>query len=327
MNPVPPVCLGIDGGGTHSLGVAVASDGRVVACARAGSLNFFGSGLVEARRSFEQLLAALKRSLPPGTAFRNAVVGCAALFAEATPQEKNSLCAGFLELEQTRVVSDCQTAYFGATLGEPGVVVIAGTGSIVLAKGEGGQFAQVGGWGHLLGDEGSGWWIARETVRAAIAASENRGPRTALVEAVCQWFNVSALHGIIPILHDRAVTKETFSALAEFLSEHVPTDDAVFREVLTRAGRELAAQALAAAGSAGLRSTPVPVYLVGGVVRNNAQVRESLVISLEERLPVHLETPQLPPALGAAAMALADAGTPLTPELLANLRSAKLPQP
>jgi N-acetylglucosamine kinase-like BadF-type ATPase len=98
LNPAQPVCLGIDGGATHSFGVAVGIDGRALASADAGSLNFFGSGLPEARRSLEQLLKALRQSLPAGTEFANAVVGCAALFSEATPDEKQRLCSGLLPL-------------------------------------------------------------------------------------------------------------------------------------------------------------------------------------------------------------------------------------
>jgi len=327
MNPVHLVHLGIDGGATHSFAVAITPDGRVLASTRAGSLNFFGSGMAETRRSLERLVGTLEQSLPGGTEFGKAVVGCAALFGEATPAERKSLCVGLLSLERTRVISDCMTAYFGAALGQQGVLVISGTGSIVVAQNERGRSAQVGGWGHLLGDEGSAWWIAREALRAAIAASEGRGPRTDLVEAVCRRFKVKELPDIIPILHDPATTKEKFATLAKVLSENSRSDDTVFADILTQAGRALAAQALAVIRSADLKSRPVPVYLVGSVVTKNPLVRESLLASLQEHFPVRVETPQLPPVLGAAAMALREADIALTPEVVANLRGARLPQP
>ena len=327
MNPVQPVCVGIDGGATHSFAVAVGIDGRALASAEAGSLNFFGSSLAEARRSLEELLKALKQSLPGGSEFAPTVIGCAALFTEATPAEKQLLCAGLLPLETTRVVSDSMTAHFGATLGKPGVAVVAGTGSIVLAKAEDGRFAQIGGWGHLLGDEGSAYWIARESLRAAIAASENRGSNTALVEAVYGWFAVETLQSIIPILHDPVMTKERVAAFAKFLSQNLRSDDPVFTDILRRAGQELASQALAAIRSSDLKSRPAPVYLVGSVVTKNELVRESLIAHLQQTVPIRLQSAQLPPVLGAAAMALSDAGAPLTPEAVANLRSARPPQP
>ena len=164
-----PAFIGLDGGGTHSFAIAVDSAGRKLATAKAGSLNFFGSGLPSARRNLKKLAASLKRQLPPETQIDRIVVGCAALFSDATNAEKEKLCRGILPLERTRVVSDCQTACFGATLGRPGVVIIAGTGSIVVAQNEDGRQKRVGGWGHILGDAGSAYWMAVEAVKAAIA--------------------------------------------------------------------------------------------------------------------------------------------------------------
>src|SRR2546422_86040 len=114
-----PVFIGIDGGGTHSFAIAVDSIGRMLATAEAGSLNFFGAGLPMARRHLKTLSESLQRQLPPKTQIDRIVVGCAALFSDATKAEKDKLCRGILPLERTRVVSDCQTACFGATLGRP----------------------------------------------------------------------------------------------------------------------------------------------------------------------------------------------------------------
>src|SRR5438309_7714334 len=144
--------IGLDGGGTHSLAIAVDSAGRKLAAAKAGSLNFLGSGLPSARRNLKKLAESLVREL---SQIDRIVVGCAALFSDATKAEKENLCRGILPLERTRVVSDCQTACFGATLGRPGTVIIAGTGSIALAQNEAGQHKRVGGWGHIVGDAGS----------------------------------------------------------------------------------------------------------------------------------------------------------------------------
>src|SRR5438876_404131 len=155
-----PLFIGIDGGGTNSFAVGVDSTGRSLARAEAGSLNFFGAGLPTARRSLKKLSDSLEGQLPPKTQIDRIVVGCAALFSDATKAEKEKLCRGILPLERTRVVSDCQTACFGATLGRPGTVIIAGTGSIALAQNEAGQHKRVGGWGHIVGDPGSAYWMA-----------------------------------------------------------------------------------------------------------------------------------------------------------------------
>src|SRR6266851_7552244 len=309
--------IGIDGGGTHSFAIAVDSTGRILARAEAGSLNFFGAGLPTARRSLKKLSDSLERQLPPTTQIDRIVVGCAALFSDATKAEKEKLCRGILPLERTCVVSDCQTACFGATLGRPGVVIIAGTGSIVVAQKEDGQHQRVGGWGHILGDAGSAYWMAVEAVKAAIAAEE--GTKTRLGRFVRQWFKVKKLTEVVPIVHCPDFTKERFAMLASHLARKVGRRDAVFGEICRRGGRALASQALAAMNLARLKTRPVPVYLVGGVLTNNALVRAGLVTALKDSCAIRMAKPRLSPLLGAAALALGDARVELTADVVANL--------
>src|SRR6266568_3399241 len=294
-----PAFIGLDGGGTHSFAIAVDSAGGKLATAKAGSLNFFGSGLPSARRNLKKLAASLKRQLRPETQIDRIVVGCAALFSDATKAEKANLCRGILPLERTRVVSDCQTACFGATLGRPGVVIIAGTGSIVLAQNEAGQHKRVGGWGHILGDAGSAYWMAVEAMKAAIAAEA--GTKTNLGRFICQWFKVKKLTDVVPIIHDPEFTKERFAMLASHLALRVGGRDAVFGEICRRAARELASQALAAVKLARLKTRPLPVYLIGGVLTNNKLVRAGLVTALENSCAVRIAKARLSPLLGAAA--------------------------
>jgi len=314
------VFIGIDGGGTHSFAVAVDSSGKLLATARAGSLNFFSSGLPTARRNLRMLVGLLERQIPAKTRFKKAVaVGCAALFSDATKREKEKLCRGILPLERTRVVGDGQTACFGATLGEPGVVIIAGTGSIVLAQNEVGKSRRVGGWGHILGDPGSAYWIALESVKAAIAAEEGLGPKTSLGRAIRRWFKVKKLTEIVPAIYRPDFAKEELAALAERVAKEVAGRDAVFCDICRRAGRELASQALAAARLARLKARPLPVYLVGGVLARNSLVRANLVAALKKSWPVRIEEPRLSPLSGAAAMALRDAGVEVTDRVVATI--------
>jgi len=246
-----PVFIGIDGGGTHSFAVGVDSTGRMLASAEAGSLNFFGAGLPTARRHLKKLNESLERQLPPKTQIDRIVVGCAALFSDATEAEKEELCHGILPLQRTRVVSDSQTACFGATLGRPGVVIIAGTGSIVVAQNEDGQQRRVGGWGHILGDAGSAYWMAVEAVKVVIAAEDGLGPNTRLDRFVRQWFKVKKLTEVVPIIHHPDFTKERFATLASHLARKVGRRDSLFGEICRRGSRALASQARSAVKLAG----------------------------------------------------------------------------
>jgi len=322
MTRAAPVFIGIDGGGTHSAGVAVDRNGVVRATARAGSLNFLSSGTPVARRNLKRLIATLLKRSGKSYSIERTTIGCSALFTGATPAEKRLLCRGILPLHRTQVVSDSQTAYFGATLGSPGMVVIAGTGSIMLACNERGRFVSVGGWGHWLGDEGSAWWIAVESIKAAIAAEEGRGPKTRLGPAIQRRFQVSRLHELVPRIHQPEFSKDRLAALAGDLAATALAGDRAFAAVCRRAGHELAAQAVAAVRSAGLKSRPIPVFLLGSVVTRNATVRNSLIRQLRTRLKVRIDQPKLDAVHGAAAMSLMDAGIPLTPALVARLKGS-----
>lgn len=320
MQPIP-IVIGIDGGGTYSFGVAVDRVGKVLARSRSGSLNFFGSGLAQSRRNLNELVKSLQVQLPLGTSLQRVVIGSAALSIEATPEQKQQFCRNIVPLEQTRLVSDCITAHSGVCLGKPGVLVVAGTGSIVLAKSEAGQFCQVGGWGHILGDEGGAYWISVEAIKAAIAAAEGFGPETALIAELCRLLEVKELSEIIPIIYQPTFTKEKIAALSQAFATQACADDPVFLDICRRAGEALAAQALAAVDGCGLTTSPVPVYINGSVLKNNVAVRASMLEHMARSRPVTLEKPRLLPLLGAAALALTDAGIPLDDAVIENLHS------
>lgn len=318
------VVLGVDGGGTHSLALAVNLGGAVLASSRGGSLNFFGSGLPSARRNLKTLIAKLRRRLPPGTEFHRIVVGCAALFSAATPAEKGRLCRGILPPGRTRVVSDGDTACFAATLGRPGIVVIAGTGSVVLARTEQGATARAGGWGHLLGDEGSAYWIAVESIKAAVAAEEAGGPKTALGPAICRRFGVKQLTDLVPAIYRPGFGREELARLAGQLARRPGRRDPVFNAICRRAGFELASLVSAALQRGRFRARPVPVSFIGGVLSHNATVRGALASALKPlRGAVRIRPAPLAPVAGAAAMALADAGVPVTGAVVKRLAQAR----
>src|SRR5438876_314237 len=88
-------------------------------------------------------------------------------------------------------------------------IAVDSTGSIVVAQNEDGQQQRVGGWGHILGDEGSAYWMAVEAIKAAIAAEE--GTKTRLGRLVRQWFKVKKLTEVVPIVHFPDFTKERFA--------------------------------------------------------------------------------------------------------------------
>ncbi len=317
-----PVMIGIDGGATYSFGVAVNREGRVLASSRSGSLYFFGASLGESRRNLTDLIRTMEVQLPLGHFSERVVMGNAALFMEASEREKEVLCRGIVPLDRTRVVGDSITTFHGASLGQPGILVLCGTGSIVLIQNEEGQYFQTGGWGHILGDEGGGYWIAVQSIRAAIAAVDGRGPQTGLIGEICRWFEVKELGEIVPLIYTPKFSKDKLAALSEHLASALKEEDPGFNEVCRRGGEKLARQTLAGASLLGLRMDTVPLYLHGGVMAKNRIVREALVDGLAQHLPIRVAEPALQPILGAALMAMIGAGVVPTSDIVRLLKES-----
>ena len=166
--------------------------------------------------------------------------------------------------------------------------------------------------------------MAVEAIKAAIAAEEGLGPKTLLGRFVRQWFKAKKLTEVVSIIHGSDFTKERFAMLASHLARKAGDRDAEFGEICRRGGRALASQTLAAVKLARLKTRPLPVYLVGGVLTKNAVVRASLVTALRNSCAVRLAEPSLSPLLGAAALALDDAGIELTADVVANLAKSDL---
>ena len=173
LDGIGPV-LGIDAGGT-STRAALVANGVVRERYSAGPFNFLLSGdgvppMAELIKNAEPAAAGIG---VPGIARQPRA---ATAFAAAVTQASGV---------PTRAASDATVAWLGAFLGDPGIAVMAGTGAVAVG-GRAGSLAIVGGHGHLVGDEGSRYWIGRAALRAALAADEGTGPPTALSPAVAE---------------------------------------------------------------------------------------------------------------------------------------------
>ena len=276
--------LGVDAGGTDCRAVLV-RDGEVVARGRLGPLN------VQLHPDALDRLAALIEQ----TGAVAAGLGLAGLRstadAERVAAELRSRTGVLLA-----VGDDTEAALAGAFRGEPGVVVIAGTGSAALGRDAEGRTARVGGHGYLLGDEGGGYWIGREAVRAALRAADGTGPPTALAAVVRDAFG--GLTAAVRDVHARPTDRRLLGRLVPFVSAlagspdvAVDTGPAVEADVeaevnrwahagpdaeAVRILREAADHLVDLADAIRARLGPLPVAMAGGIF-NAGPVRRRFV--------------------------------------------------
>jgi len=328
-----PMVVGVDAGGTRTRAICISVDGRVWGSGVAGPANHVTGPLSQARRSIGEAIAC-------ATAFAGAgrplpviavCIGSAGLEHAGEEREGRSLLDDQL-VRAGRVVldSDAYVAWAGAFRSRPGVVVIAGTGSMSLGVDANGRRVKVGGWGWRVGDEGSAYAIAVDAIRAALRTLDGR------CDAVLLWEELERFAE--QALTDSAGAPLDADPLAVrawlYGTDRAPADIAAFapaveraaaagcrvaRGVLERAGHELAAAALAVRVQLP-DPVPLPVALVGSVLEHNAVVGEAFARALQGAPGITAAQPAAyPPCVGAALLALEASGRTPNPALFRAL--------
>ncbi len=179
-------------------------------------------------------LASLRRTWPP------LCVAVAGTDTEAIDRHLREMRDG-----DWIVVNDVISAWATATGARPGVGVISGTGSNVFGVGPDGSCWRAGGWGHLLGDEGSGYWLGARSLKAALHDRDASGPATALSEAALRFFGAPSVEALAASVYTTPLTKDEVAAFAAETARLAGEGDAVARDLYALAAAELSTQVMA----------------------------------------------------------------------------------
>ncbi|HEY2570625.1 MAG TPA: BadF/BadG/BcrA/BcrD ATPase family protein [Solirubrobacteraceae bacterium] len=243
--PTPPdarshdrYVMGIDGGATKTLAAVLDLDERTVHLAEGGPSN---EDAVGAAAAVEALLQVADRALQRA-GIAQSELATAVLAVAGTDTDALARRVQAARTDDWIVVNDVVGAWAAATGARPGVGAISGTGSNVFGVGPSGQPWRVGGWGHLLGDEGSGYWLGNHSIRAALADRDGSGPHTALSAAAEQFFGVTSVEALAPLVYAKPLTKGEIAAFAVVACELAQGGDAVARDLYRRGAAKLAAQ-------------------------------------------------------------------------------------
>jgi N-acetylglucosamine kinase-like BadF-type ATPase len=206
------------------------------------------------------------------------------------------------------VVNDALIALVAGAGDAAGVVIIAGTGAIAYGRNAAGEAARAGGWGHMIGDEGSGYWIGREAVAAVMRASDGRGPVTQLTEGILAHFGAGDVSGLPRIVYDRDEPRQRVAALGPIVQQAASSGDAVATRILEAAADELLLAARSVATRLEMRGDAFTFFLAGGVFPVVPWLADELPRRLIEVAPrCRVELLDREPAAGAVWLALAEA--------------------
>ena len=298
--------LGIDAGGTKTVCHLADEQGTLIAEARAGGANLQASGELHVEKVLHDVMAEAigQRGIVPAAI-------CLGIAGVDRPED-SMIVSGIMRRigshARTIVVNDALVALEAGAPGAPGVVIISGTGSIAYGRNVSNEGARAGGWGHVLGDEGSGFWIGRAALRAVLRESDQRGPRTALTPLLLQHFGVSEAQSLIHEVYQSNLRPAAIGSLARAVQTAFTEGDEAAAGILRGAADELESFGVSVARRLGMGESPFPFILAGGIFRAVPWLRDEMLRRLPLAIPVSTaRVLDREPAAGAVSFAIQEA--------------------
>jgi N-acetylglucosamine kinase len=298
--------LGIDAGGTKTVCQLADDRGRVIAEARGGGANLRTAGQFEVERVFRRLVEDVltHRGVSP----QGICVGIAGADRDDDAETVRDIIRRIGLDVPTVVVNDALVALVAGVGGDPGVVVVAGTGSIAYGRSAGGRAARAGGWGYLLGDEGGGFWIGRAALSAVVRQFDQRGPATLLTDLVLAQMGLTTPAEVIQAVYDRGLPRHVIAGIADVVEHATNAGDAVSADILARAATELVSAAASVVTRLEMRGEVFQTILAGGIFRGIPSLASGVEARMAEVAPRStVRRLEIEPAHGAVTMALAAA--------------------
>ena len=298
--------MGVDGGATKTLAAVLDLQEQKLHLGHGGPSN---EDAVGAEAAVQALLKAADEAIDHA-GIDAGQLGAAVLAIAGTDTEDVARNVRKARTDAWLVVNDVVAAWATATGGGPGVAAIAGTGSNVFGVGADARAWRVGGWGHLLGDEGSGYWLGVQSIKAALRDREGSGPQTALSEAALAFFDQPSVEAVAARVYSKPLTKGEIAAFAIETAKLAEQGDVVARELYERGARELGEQIVAVIRQIGLDADSsdgpqeFPVGLIGSAFKAGPVFVEPLTSTIHECAPgARVAAVQLAPVGGSLLLA------------------------
>jgi glucosamine kinase len=280
-----PFFLALDAGGTKTQ-CWVADDTRILASLTTGTVKLMNVGEGEATTRLRSLIeSALDQAAVPAASITRTAMGLAGVSSEIVREWARHTVTATVGGEFL-LSGDEDIALDAAFESHAGILVIAGTGSNVVGRCSDGTKHSAGGWGPVLGDEGSGYWIGLEAIRSALRAHD-RGVPTCLLREIESFWSLSSLGELVALANDRS--RPDFAGLTTVVAACADSGDLLAAGVLDRAGRELAeavglvASRMHAAGCD--RTDAAHIAFTGSVLGKITRVRQAFTEALLAALP------------------------------------------
>ena len=287
--------LGIDGGGTKTVAVVTDEKGRIITTVSGATINFYSVGYENARKNLSELMNKITAETAI-CSFSGAFIGCSALDCEADNETTERLCDGIINADKIKMHSDVYIALKSVKNAECPCVAICGTGSIATGEDKNGNTHVTGGWGHILGDEGSAYSIAVKALEICCQMCD-KNEKTPLLESAKKFFGVTDFRKAIDIIYSDDMTKDKLAHFAETLDIN---DETVRKIIITEVQKfAFTVQTLLEK----MKNCDV-LGLYGGVFQHNSLFREEFSDTIRKNFPhTEIKLIETPPAETAAEIA------------------------
>jgi N-acetylglucosamine kinase-like BadF-type ATPase len=297
--------VGVDGGGTKTEAVVMDAHQLVIGEGLAGPSNPLRVGIAGAAAAVREAIdnACASAKIRRGDLVAAQIGLAGARRRELRERMRETLTT--LDIGEIEVVTDANIALYGATGGAPGLVVIAGTGSICCGINARRKRFCAGGWGPIAGDEGGGAWLARRALRAVAHAFDGRGPQTVLTDLACAYFHVTSPDDLTTAIYAPTITNERLAGFGRDVVNAAKEEDAVASQIVKEGGSELGYAAVAVIRHLQMERDRFQIAYVGGVFRAAGDLMlNSLREEVRKVAPrAFFEPPHFAPAVAAARMA------------------------
>lgn len=311
--------LGIDGGGTKTVCLLIDDKGKVLGRGEAGASNYQSIGTEATLQSIKSAIYTAVVEAQKLTDNINIEAICIGLAGVGRPEDievvkgivqelqNSSLLPITWELSASNIIicHDALIALVGGVGYPVGIVVAAGTGSIVFGRNHNGDTKRVGGWGYILGDEGSAYQIAVAGMQAALKAYDGREMSTSLVEAFKQYLELATIEDLIEVIYRRGWGVKEIAALAPIVDNVAACGDEVAQGIIDDAVKELIKATSTVISAMFSHDERFEVVTTGSVWQGKSRIRERFAASLMTMFPsAKVIFPRHEPALGAGLLAL-----------------------
>ena len=267
--------VGIDGGGTKSRLLACSVTGEVLGRCVGKSTNIESNSCVVVRKHLEELIEGFLRNT--GLCMTDCLalcIGTAGVDSENSLQAVKDILASMQLPCPAYVMNDAEIALAAQTMGEPGVLLISGTGSIGFAVNAKGERWRVGGYGYLVGDEGSAYWIGRKAISAVLRAHDGTGPQTLLTELLKANLRMGHIDELMDFVYQS--NKADIAKLAPQVVAAFENGDEVATYIMKDAVKHLSRMALTLGERLGMQKEKCPLVFAGGFFLNTPWMIETV---------------------------------------------------